>query len=153
MTLAAHHPGIINRGSLAYMLLESTQLVSHRLHRSARLARGLSVATTLQQAGKGPNSWICAQDTNSIPAERECTSLPAACLPARPKLLLLQGHLLSSPPPLGDRASSMSKWIDCTQPICPAATLIHTGGSHYTLSPNMRPRYRSAPFLFSAYHV
>lgn len=56
------------------MLLESHLLVSHRpIHRS-----GLSEATTLKRACKGPKSWICAQDTSSIPAERQCTPLPDA---------------------------------------------------------------------------
>lgn len=69
---------IINRASLASIPLESPLLVSIGLHRSvARLARGLSVATTLQWAGKGPNNWMCAQDTSSIPAERQRAPLTA----------------------------------------------------------------------------
>lgn len=73
------------------MQLESHLLVSHRpIHRSARLARGLSEATTLKRACKGPKSWICAQDTSSIPAERVYSSPWCLC-----ELLLLQG--ISSP--------------------------------------------------------
>ncbi|CAB1443505.1 unnamed protein product [Pleuronectes platessa] len=74
------------------------------LHRSAaRLARGLSVTTSLQwAAGEGPSSWICAQDTSSIPGERAYSS-PCCLLPVSQTtttisttlLLLLQGHLLS----------------------------------------------------------
>lgn len=85
---------------------------------AARLARGLSVATTLQLAGKGPNIWICAWDTSSVPAERDCTPLPAASLPARPKLLLL--HLLSSLPP------QIHRWVTAGPPPNLYAMLQHS---------------------------
>lgn len=150
MTLPAYLLGIINRGSLAYMLLESPLLVSHRP------AQECSQTGTWTKCGYNP------------PAGRQRTEQLDLCLayelcPCRESVYFSPFCLLASQccccfcckgisstvsyhrDTLGDcRTASMSKWKGCTQPVCHAATLTHqththTGWSTYTLSLVLRP--------------
>lgn len=117
-------------------------IVSHRPCTGLQpdMARGPSVASTLQRAGRGPNSWICARDTSSIPAERErewASPPPPFPLPAA-SYYLHHCKDISSPvcyhrgDTLGDcRPVCVSIWAaDCTQPVWHAATLTHNILSH-----------------------
>lgn len=133
--VVAHLLGVSNRGSLAYMLLESPLLVSHRpLQECSQTGTWTECATTLQRPCEGPNGLDLCLGYELRPCrERVNSSLPAASLPG------MQGCCccccckgISSPvsyhrPTVGDcRTASTSKWKGCTQPVCHAATLTHT---------------------------
>lgn len=93
---------------------------------AARLARGLSAATTLQRARKGLNSWKCARLTSPVPAGGEGvllsnTTAAAAAAAARASspFHTTDAHWMTA----GQKKS-------CIQPVCHTPSSSHSWWGH-----------------------